>query len=118
VSEFRQALARFRDVVRQEGEQSESPWLQMILERQRQVSRLRLRWAAAAVIMLVLGTIPAYERVRQQHREAEQEEANALLFQQVNTGLARSAARAMTPLLNWAPPTAGSATVENQGEGR
>ena len=65
--DFREAVARFRDALRQEGERSESPGLQAILSRDRSAKSIRpqwtrVAWAAAAVVALMLGAIPAYER--------------------------------------------------------
>jgi hypothetical protein len=108
---FREALARFRDAVHQAGEQNESPGLQIILERERSAKGLRLRWAAAAAVVLVLGVIPVYRNTQQRQREAEQAKADALLLEQVNAGLSRSVPRAMAPLLDWAP-----ANAANQGD--
>jgi hypothetical protein len=97
------ALGCFRDAIRQEGERSESPGLQAILSRERRAKGLRLRWAAAVAVVLMLAVIPAYENAEQTQREAEQEKADALLLEQVNAGLARSVPRAMAPLMDWAP---------------
>jgi cytochrome c-type biogenesis protein CcmH/NrfG len=104
MNDFRNALGRFREAVRLEGERSEVPGLRAILERERRATGVRLRWAAAAaVVALALGAIPAYENAVLKQREAEQEKADALLMEQVNAGLSRSVARAMTPLMDWAP---------------
>jgi hypothetical protein len=100
---FQEAVARFRDAVRQEGERSEVPGLHAILSRDRRTKSIRLRWAVAAVVALMLGAIPAYERAQERLREAEQEKADAVLIEQVNAGLARSVPRAMAPLMDWAP---------------
>ena len=110
---FREALAGFHDAVRQEGEQNESPGLQAILDRERSVKGLRLRWAAAAAVVLVLSAIPAYKNAQQRQSEAEQAKADALLLEKVRAGLSRSVPRAMTPLLGWAP-----ANAAKQGENR
>jgi hypothetical protein len=101
--DFQEAVSRFRDAIRQEGERSESPGLQAILSRERSAKSIRLRWAVAAVVALMLGAIPAYERAQELQREAEQEKADAVLMEQVNAGLARSVPRAMSPLMSWAP---------------
>ncbi len=109
--DFREAVARFRDALRQEGERSESPGLQAILSRNRSAKsirpqRTRVAWAAAAVVALMLGAIPAYERALRENarqRAAEQEKADAQLLEQVNAGLARSVPRAMAPLMDWTP---------------
>jgi hypothetical protein len=104
MNDFREAMSRFRDAVHQEGERSESPGLQAILERDRPGKGLWLRWAAASAMALMLGAIPVYEREQQRQREAEQEKADAVLMEQVNAGLARSVPRAMSPLMSWTPP--------------
>lgn len=106
--DFREAVARFRDALRQEGERSESPGLQAILSRDRSAKSIRpqwtrVAWAAAAVVALMLGAIPAYERAQERQREAEQEKADAQLLEQVNAGLARAVPRAMAPLMDWTP---------------
>jgi hypothetical protein len=100
---FRETLGRFRDAVRQEGERAEIPGLRALIASDRRAVSLRLRWAAAAAVVLLLAAIPAFENVRQRQREAEQEKADALLMEQVNAGLSRSVPRAMAPLMDWAP---------------
>src|SRR2546422_529726 len=51
MNDFRVVLARFRDAVRQEGEQHECPGLQAILKRERSAKGLRLGLAAAAAVV-------------------------------------------------------------------
>jgi hypothetical protein len=111
MNQFRETLARFRESVRQEGERSEIPKLRDLLERERPVRSLGLRWtdvawAAAATVALMLAAIPAYQSVQRQ-REIEQDKADALLLEQVNAGLSRSVPRAMEPLMDRAPSEAG-----------
>jgi hypothetical protein len=105
--DFQEAVARFRDAVHQEGERTASPGLDAILARERRSKRARLRFAVAAMVVLALGAIPAYENARhmnaQRQREAAQARADALLLEQVNAGLSRSVPRAMAPLMGWAP---------------
>jgi hypothetical protein len=105
--DFKEAVARFRDVVHREGERSESPGLEGILERERSAKNSRVRWAVAAAVTLALCAIPVYQGVyqsaQQRQREAEQEKADTVLMEQVNAGLARSVPRAMSPLMSWAP---------------
>jgi len=100
MNDFRQVVSRFREAVQREGERTEAPGLQTILTRERRAVSLRLRWAAAVVVMLAV--IPVYQNVQRQ-REAAQETADELLMEQVNAGLSRSVPRAMAPLLDWAP---------------
>jgi hypothetical protein len=114
MKDFQEALARFRDAVRQEGERSEIPDLHALLERERParspgLRRTNVAWAAAAAAALMLAAVPAYQNVLQRERVAEQEKADTLLMQQVNAGLSRSVPRAMTPLLGWAPVANGEA---------
>ncbi len=52
---------------------------------------------------LMLAAIPVYENVQQRQREAEQEKADALLFEQTKAGISRSVPRAMAPLMVWTP---------------
>jgi hypothetical protein len=109
MNEFREAIAQFRHSVLREGQRTGSPGLQAILSRDRRAASLRVRWAAAAVVALMLAAVPAYESVLQRQREAAQEKADTLLLQQVNAGLSRSVPRAMTPLMGWTPVENGEA---------
>jgi hypothetical protein len=113
MNDFREAVERFRDAVREQGEQAANPGLQIILERDRARRNIRMRWTVAAVVMLFLGAIPVYKRAQDRQREAEQEKADSLLLEQVNAGLARSVPRALAPLMGWTPANASS-----QGEDR
>jgi hypothetical protein len=113
MNDFRETLTRFRDAVREQGEQSRSPGFRAILEHERERRSIRMRWAVAAVVVLLLGAIPVYKNAQERQREAEQEKADALLLEQVNAGLSRSVPRAMAPLMGWAPTN-----VETQGEDR
>jgi hypothetical protein len=109
MNDFREAIAQFRRSIHREGERNGGPGLQAILSRDRRANGLRLRWAAAAAVALMLAAVPAYENVQQRQREAEQEKADTMLLQQVNAGLSRSVPRAMTPLMGWAPAATGEA---------
>jgi len=102
MNDFHRGVGRFRDAMRGEGERSSSPGLQAILAREHRSSGLRLRWAATAVVVMMLAAIPTYENVQKRQRLAE-EKADALLLEQINAGLSRSVPRAMAPLLDWAP---------------
>jgi hypothetical protein len=113
MSDFREALAQFRDAVRQESERNQIPGLHAILERERSAGGLRLRWAAAAITAVLLVAIPVYQSALQRRRETEQARADELLLQQVNASLSRSVPRAMAPLLGWV-----AAKSEKQEEDR
>jgi hypothetical protein len=103
MNDFREAITEFRHSIHRESERTGIPGLPAILSRERRAASLRVRWAAAAVVALMLAAVPAYENVQQRQREAQQDKADTLLMQQVNAGLSRSVPRAMTPLLGWAP---------------
>jgi hypothetical protein len=99
MSEFRQELEGLRMALREEGERSVCPGLAAILERERSVRRSRLGWAAvAAAVTLLVVAIPFYQE-QQKKRDAEREQADRVLFEQVNEGLSRSVSPAMAPLL-------------------
>ena len=101
MNEFRETVSRFRNGMREEGERSACPGLQTILHRDRVAKSFRLRWAAAAaVLLLTLGAIPIYQN-QQNKREAAQEQADTLLLEQINAGLSRSVPPAMEPLLGF-----------------
>jgi hypothetical protein len=104
MNEFREAVSGFRNAMREEGERSVCPGLQTILHRQQVAKSFRLRWAAAAaVILLTLGAVPVYQdavyKNAQKEREAAQEQADILLLEQINAGLSRSEPPAMAPLM-------------------
>lgn len=110
MSHFRDALDGFRAVVSEEADRCPGPGLGAMLKQERAVKRPVLRWAvAAAAFTLALAAIPAYQH-QQREREAEQARADALLMEQVNSGLARPVPRAMAPLLI---PVALPVTVQN-----
>lgn len=113
MSSFREALTHFRDSLHDAGEKNESPGLPGILAYEHQVRRVRLRWVAAAAMVLVLAAVGSYPTARQQRRAAEQARADALVLERVNAGLARPVPRAMAPLFKWAPRQR-TADQENQ----
>lgn len=98
-NDFKIAVSRFRDAMHQEGKLSQPPAFDLLLKRERHANGLRLRWAVAAVALLVLGAIPVYQNEQQRQREAAQEALDNLLLQQVSDGLSRSVSRAMAPLM-------------------
>ncbi len=72
-----------------------------LLMRERKATGVRLRWAVAAGVVAMLGAVPVYRGERERQRAAEQERADALLMEQIDAGLGRSAAEAMAPLMGW-----------------
>lgn len=92
---MRDALKEFRDAVHREGARSAPPSLLAILGQ----PVLQWRWAAAAMVVIGLGAIPAYRNAQERQREAEQQRADALLMQQVNSVISRSAPRAFAALM-------------------
>jgi hypothetical protein len=118
MNDFQDAVARFRSAMIQEGERSQSPSLQAILELERPSTGRHLHWAAVILLVLALGAIPAYLHERQLHREAAEERADAMLSAQVDAGLSRSVSRAMVPLMGSAPAKAASQTVDIERQGR
>lgn len=103
MKEFRETISGFRDAMRQEGERSVSPSLQLLLQREHSARGFRLRWAVAtAAVLLTLGAIPVYQN-EQKSRAAAQERADMLLFEQVNDSLSRSISPVMEPLLDLEP---------------
>ena len=98
MNEFRSTLKEFRDLVHQEAELNGSPGLQVLLMGGRPQQVLQLRWAATAAMVLVLAGLPAYRTAQDRQRQAEQERADALLLEQVNSALSQSVPRAMASL--------------------
>lgn len=82
------------------------PGLPAMLARDRVRTGLRLRWALAGAMLLVLAVLPVWRgasETREREREAAQQQAedraDELLMQQVNASLSRGVPRAMEPLL-------------------
>ena len=98
---FKDAATSFRSSIRHQGDRAEIPELQTILRKAETPFFARsLRWAVAAVVVLILGAIPvSYERTREQQRAAEQAGEDALLLEKVNAGISRTVPRSMEPLL-------------------
>ena len=86
-------LEEFRAAMHAEGARSHVPSLQEIVGRGESV--LHFRWAAAAMVAVILGAVPAYLDARQR----EQDQADALLMQKVNAALSQPVPRALAPLL-------------------
>jgi hypothetical protein len=104
MNEIRDAIASFRSSMRHEGDQTESPGLEAILQRDAASRGPRtLRWVAVAAVVVILGAIPfSYQRTReQQQRAAAQAREDALLLEKVNAGLSRTVPRSLEPLLKW-----------------
>lgn len=101
MNDFEDSVSRFREAMRQEGERSENPGWQAMLDRGRIRAATRLRWALAAATLLALGAVPIW-RNAQQRRAVAQDRADELLMEQVNAGLSRGVPPAMAPLLGFA----------------
>jgi hypothetical protein len=71
--------------------------MQTILDRRRPTTFHALRWAAAAILIVSLGSIPVYRDARERARQ-EQERADAQLMEQINDSLSRSVPRAFGAL--------------------
>ena len=109
MSRFRDSVGEFRHAVHSAAQRSECPGLEGVLERERIAKRVRVRWAAAAAIVLVAAGVVPYRHAQEQQRAAEQAQADARVLERVNDGLSRSVPRAMAPLLKWAPVEAAGA---------
>ena len=60
---------------------------------------LPMRWALAAVALLVLAAVPVYRNVQDRQRQAELARADALLLEQVDAEVSRAVPRPMEPLV-------------------
>ena len=98
MNHFNEALANFREAIREEGERSISPSLQQLLYREKSGGSRRLRWAVAAGLILTIGAIPLYQG-EQRKRAAAQDQADTLLLEQVNESLSQSVLPALEPLM-------------------
>lgn len=85
-------LEEFRSAMHAAGAHSEIPSLQAILRRE---SVLQFRWAAAAMVVIGLCSVPIYRDAQQR----TQEQADAMLMEKVNAALSRSVPRALSPLM-------------------
>jgi hypothetical protein len=90
-------VGEFRGALQVQAERTPAPRLQTILDRERPQAHHALRWAAAAVLVVTLGSIPVYREAQQRERK-EQERADAQLLKQINTSLSRSVPRAFGAL--------------------
>ena len=62
------------------------------------IGLLRLRWALASVVLIILLVIPVYKNKREEKR-ARQAMEDALLLEQVNASLTREVPVSMEPLM-------------------
>lgn len=101
--QFNDAIAAFRGSIRHQGDQTEIPGLEAILQRERAPRRPRpVRWVVTTAVVLILGAIPvSYEHSREQQRAAEEAREDAVLLEKVNAGLSRTVPRSMEPLVKW-----------------
>jgi hypothetical protein len=60
---------------------------------------LRLRWALASVVLIILFVIPVLKNKREEQRTRQAME-DALLLEQVNASLSREVPASMEPLMN------------------
>ena len=101
VARMEAALALFRGSVRHwsDGQsRAEPPAVGSIL-RARGSRALPMRWALAAVALLVLAAVPVYRNVQDRQRQAEDARADALLLEQVDAEVSRAVPRPMEPLV-------------------
>ncbi len=92
---MREALQEFRESVHRAGELSPPPSLQAIVGQ----PVLQWRWAAAAMMVIGLGAIPAYRDAQAKQRAAEEASADARLMEQVNSALSRPVPVALSVLM-------------------
>lgn len=98
MSRFRETLNEFRGQLQDRADRTPTPGLQTILNRERPAGRHTLRWAAAAMLAVTLGSIPMYREAQERARQQEQELADARLLQQIDASLSRSVPRAFGAL--------------------
>jgi hypothetical protein len=60
----------------------------------------RLRWSLAAACLVVLAAIPVWKNARDRRIAAEAARADAMLLEQVNRQVSRTAPAALEPLMN------------------
>jgi hypothetical protein len=96
MNDFRDSVGKFQTAMRQEGQRGGTPAWQSILRRDHARRGLRLRFAFASVMLLVVGIVPVWRSVEQK-REAR-DRADELLMEQVNASLSRGVPQAMAPL--------------------
>ena len=88
-------LNEFRDAIHRAGEASAPPSLQTIFKQ----PVLQWRWAAAAMVVIGLGAIPAYRDAQAKQQAAEEAMADARLMEQVNSAVARPVPVALSVLM-------------------
>lgn len=94
---MKEALQEFRDVMHRAGEASAPPSLQMLLGQPEPV--LQFRWAAAVLLAIGLGAIPVYRDMQAKQRAEEEQMADALLMEQVNSAISRPVPVALSVLM-------------------
>ncbi len=97
MSSFRKTIDGFRGELEDRAAQVPTPQLRTLLNRERPAPPHTLRWAAAAIVVLSLGSIPVFHDAQQRARQ-EQERADAQLLEQINASLSRSVPRAFGAL--------------------
>jgi hypothetical protein len=96
------ALGLFRGSVRHwsSGQsRAEPPAIGSISPARRGPSIQPMRWALAAVTLLVLAAVPIYRNAQDRQRQAEIAKADALLLEQVDAEVSRAVPRPMEPLV-------------------
>jgi anti-sigma factor RsiW len=102
VAAFESAIARFRESVRDSGEQCPRPGIPLAAG----VPRGRLnfavrtyRWAPVAAALALLAAVPIYTSSMARRRQAEMARADAALLEQVDAGISRAVPAPMEPLV-------------------
>ena len=98
---LKETFSVFRESVHQWSWKSEGAIPQSIDFHQNPagIGLLRLRWALASVVLIILLVIPVYKNKREE-KLARQAMEDALLLEQVNTSLSRDVPAPMEPLMN------------------